>query len=422
MPRRAQIPKRPILPDPVFQSPLVTRFINNLMLSGKKSIAESTFYGAMDTIKERTSDDPLRVFRKAVDNVKPALEVKSRRVGGSNYQVPIEVRPQRRTASRKKREPAFSPRGGERKSRRLAMAAANQQVTAQPGAAVDGEASDNGDDEEWSPEGKEEQNRAPDEEQRSTAGPTQIAKVTVGAPSAAGRTTCLSVERAKTGRSKCRACREAIPQGMPRVGQHAWIMGRNSIVWSHPKCCLERLVVAVESSGRSKCKASGRALVKGEPKIGLRAHTATAWVSLQQIASVLAPVMAVLPSQHVAAAASIFGQGEPTQLPLVEGFAKLSAEHQAAVKTALSPLFGAKQKVRTPTSPGPAGLVGGTPPKTVAADGRKNAGKVAWKFAGKTCFGELMPGRETSTHCYARTHKGNVKTLTKGKKYWWLVQ
>ena len=98
MPRRAQIPKRPILPDPVFQSPWVTRFINNLMLSGKKSIAESTFYGAMDTIKERTSDDPLRVFRKAVDNVKPALEVKSRRVGGSNYQVPVEVNTNRRTS------------------------------------------------------------------------------------------------------------------------------------------------------------------------------------------------------------------------------------------------------------------------------------------------------------------------------------
>jgi small subunit ribosomal protein S7 len=98
MPRRAQVPKRPTLPDPIYQSPLVTRFINCLMMSGKKSIAESTFYGAMDTIKERMSDDPLRVFRKAVDNVKPALEVKSRRVGGSNYQVPIEVRPQRRTA------------------------------------------------------------------------------------------------------------------------------------------------------------------------------------------------------------------------------------------------------------------------------------------------------------------------------------
>jgi len=98
MPRRGHVPKRKILPDAIYQSPLVTRFINCMMLSGKKSTAEHIFYGAMDTIKERTSDDPLKVFRKAVDNVKPSLEVKSRRVGGSNYQVPIEVRPQRRMA------------------------------------------------------------------------------------------------------------------------------------------------------------------------------------------------------------------------------------------------------------------------------------------------------------------------------------
>ncbi len=98
MPRRGNIPKREVVPDPVYQSPLVTRFIACLMIEGKKSTAERIFYGAMNTIKTRTSEDPLRVFRKAVDNVKPALEVKSRRVGGSNYQVPIEVRPQRRTA------------------------------------------------------------------------------------------------------------------------------------------------------------------------------------------------------------------------------------------------------------------------------------------------------------------------------------
>ena len=98
MSRRGQAPKREILPDPIYQSPLVTKFINSLMWSGKRAVAVSTFYGAMDMIKERASDDPLKVFRKAIDNVKPALEVKSRRVGGSNYQVPIEVRPARRTA------------------------------------------------------------------------------------------------------------------------------------------------------------------------------------------------------------------------------------------------------------------------------------------------------------------------------------
>jgi small subunit ribosomal protein S7 len=92
------VPKREILPDPVYQSPLVTRFIRCIMARGKKSTADRIFYGAMDTIQERTKEDPMKVFRRALDNVKPALEVKSRRVGGSNYQVPIEVRPQRRTA------------------------------------------------------------------------------------------------------------------------------------------------------------------------------------------------------------------------------------------------------------------------------------------------------------------------------------
>jgi small subunit ribosomal protein S7 len=98
MPRRGNIPKRVLLPDPVYQSPLVARFINCMMLDGKKSVSERTFYGAMDLIAERTSDEPLKTFRKAVDNVKPGVEVKSRRVGGSNYQVPVEVRPARSTA------------------------------------------------------------------------------------------------------------------------------------------------------------------------------------------------------------------------------------------------------------------------------------------------------------------------------------
>ncbi len=98
MPRRGNIPKREVHPDPIYQSPLVTRFINCLMSRGKKSVAEGIFYGAMKIVRERTDEDEMKVFRKAVDNVKPVLEVKSRRVGGSNYQVPVEVRPERRTA------------------------------------------------------------------------------------------------------------------------------------------------------------------------------------------------------------------------------------------------------------------------------------------------------------------------------------
>jgi small subunit ribosomal protein S7 len=96
MPRRREIPKRELAPDPVYGSTLVSKFINTVMSDGKRSTAERILYKSFDIIKERTGDDPLKVFKKALDNVKPSLEVKSRRVGGSNYQVPIEVNPNRR--------------------------------------------------------------------------------------------------------------------------------------------------------------------------------------------------------------------------------------------------------------------------------------------------------------------------------------
>ena len=96
MPRRREIAKREVPEDPIYGSSLVTKFVSTLMYDGKRSTAQHIMYKSMDMIKEKTGDDPLKVFKKAVDNVKPALEVKSRRVGGSNYQVPIEVNPTRR--------------------------------------------------------------------------------------------------------------------------------------------------------------------------------------------------------------------------------------------------------------------------------------------------------------------------------------
>src|ERR1035437_6994763 len=96
MPRRRVVQKREIPADPLYQSALVTKFINCVMSDGKRSTAERIFYKSFAIIKEKTSDDPLKVFKKAIDNVKPSLEVKSRRVGGSNYQVPVEVNPNRR--------------------------------------------------------------------------------------------------------------------------------------------------------------------------------------------------------------------------------------------------------------------------------------------------------------------------------------
>ena len=99
MPRRREIPKREILPDPVYGSQLVTKFVNVMMQDGKKSTAERILYDALAAIAEKAEDgDSLKVFKKAVENVKPSVEVKSRRVGGSTYQVPVEVRPGRRLA------------------------------------------------------------------------------------------------------------------------------------------------------------------------------------------------------------------------------------------------------------------------------------------------------------------------------------
>lgn len=98
MARRRVAEKREALPDPKFHDIMVTKFINVLMLCGKKSVAERIFYGALDVISDRSKQDPLATFKRAMDNVKPVLEVKSRRVGGSTYQVPVEVRPDRRQA------------------------------------------------------------------------------------------------------------------------------------------------------------------------------------------------------------------------------------------------------------------------------------------------------------------------------------
>jgi small subunit ribosomal protein S7 len=96
VPRKGNIPKREILPDPVYGSVMVTKLINSIMLDGKKGVAQSIVYDAFDFIKESTGENPIEIFEKAMNNIMPVLEVKARRVGGANYQVPMEVRPERR--------------------------------------------------------------------------------------------------------------------------------------------------------------------------------------------------------------------------------------------------------------------------------------------------------------------------------------
>ena len=96
MPRRGSIAKRDVLADPLYNSKLVTRLINNIMVDGKRGVAQKIVYGAFDIIREKTDKDPLEVFEQSMENIMPLLEVKARRVGGATYQVPIEVRPDRR--------------------------------------------------------------------------------------------------------------------------------------------------------------------------------------------------------------------------------------------------------------------------------------------------------------------------------------
>ena len=96
MPRKGNIPKREVLPDPVYGSVVVAKLINSIMLDGKKGTAQAIVYGAFDMIKEQTGEEPLEVFEKAMSNIMPVLEVKAKRIGGANYQVPVEVRPERR--------------------------------------------------------------------------------------------------------------------------------------------------------------------------------------------------------------------------------------------------------------------------------------------------------------------------------------
>jgi small subunit ribosomal protein S7 len=119
MPRKGPAPKRPLVVDPVYQSPLVTQLVNKILTAGKKSVAESIVYGALEGCREKTGTDPVQTLKRALDNVKPTLEVKSRRVGGATYQVPVEVKANRSTTlalrwlvgfSRQRREKSMTDR------------------------------------------------------------------------------------------------------------------------------------------------------------------------------------------------------------------------------------------------------------------------------------------------------------------------
>ncbi|GAB2903253.1 30S ribosomal protein S7 [Microbulbifer echini] len=127
MPRRRVVAKREVLPDPKFGNVTLAKFMNHVMISGKKSVAERIVYGALDTISEKMNKDPIEVFEESLENIAPMVEVKSRRVGGATYQVPVEVRPSRRTALAMRWLVEFSRKRGEKS---MAQRLANEMIDA----------------------------------------------------------------------------------------------------------------------------------------------------------------------------------------------------------------------------------------------------------------------------------------------------
>ena len=130
MPRRRVVAKREVLPDPKFGNSTLAKFMNHVMISGKKSVAESIVYGALDLVEERTKRDPIEVFDEALENIAPMVEVKSRRVGGATYQVPVEVRPSRRVALSMRWLVDYARNRGEKSMRsRITMLSASHSVS-----------------------------------------------------------------------------------------------------------------------------------------------------------------------------------------------------------------------------------------------------------------------------------------------------
>jgi len=221
----------------------------------------------------------------------------------------------------------------------------------------------------------------------------------------------IVIEAAKTGRSKCRRCLEPIQQGEKRVGMESWMVGRQVMVWQHPACFLDGVAISTETSGRGKCKLTKAPFVAGERRISCTAHTTTSNFKLAAVAPSLRALLALVPGR---------------KLEHIEGYGLLDADEAALLKqaggneeVAAVPAVGATPEQTEAVEAGPAAAQGGSQPKKGAVSRVK--GRVAWRFAGHVCSGTLLPAQETKTHCYARTHKGNTKTLTKGGASWWLV-
>ncbi len=260
-----------------------------------------------------------------------------------------------------------------------------------------------------------------------------VIKKTLASSAAKGiahKSTLLTIENAKTGRSSCRLCRENIPKNAPRVGMLSWIVGRNAMTWQHPSCFLSRLCVSTATTNKTVCKASKLPIPKGQVKLGCRSHSSTAWVSLEAFPALILPV---LRAANDASTAIDPANKANTKVPRdIEGMEKLKDEQRVSLMSVLDrtdselaeslsrDTVGATvsqsktPKKKTPKKKG----LGDTSDQPKAGTKSNAKGPVTWKFGAYLCHGTLLPSRETKTHCYARTHKGNIKTLKKGGTYW----
>lgn len=223
-------------------------------------------------------------------------------------------------------------------------------------------------------------------------------------------TRCIIVEGAKTGRSKCRRCMEAISAGETRVGMESWMVGRQVLVWQHPKCFWQGLAFTEEGSGRGRCKQTKEVFAVGEHRLSASAHTTSANFKLNVAAELLRPVASALGACTVSAisGASVLSAAE---LKAFEAGVASPAPDAQAVVPEVTP---------TPTASEALELERDRKQPAEGAVARAS-GRVAWRWAGALCYGHLLPKSETATHCYARTAKGNTKTLTKGGVYWWML-
>eukprot|EP00966_Prymnesium_polylepis_P257722 5953932-Prymnesium_polylepis.1 len=216
---------------------------------------------------------------------------------------------------------------------------------------------------------------------------------------------------------------EPLAQGEVRIGMESWMVGRQVMVFQHPACFWRGLQVTSEASGRGRCKQSKQSFSVGERRITAQAHTSVAHLKLDVAPALLQPVL------QAAVAASADYSGART----IEGFELLAPAERSAFEAALGDRRGSRAPATEPTAAKAddgdvaetattAEVTSKSPPAAQPAAGyvSRATGRVVWRFAGSLCYGKLLPAQESKTHCYARTHKGNTKTLVKGSSSWWL--